>query len=105
MTPLSRRRSAMSQTPDLRAATVDELVETLSFALRYEGRRRVRHADEMMARITADRLVQHLEAVGFVVMHKPSPQWRRRRRECQHRAASHERHVRPAHQLPKPLNP
>jgi hypothetical protein len=28
----------------------------------------VNHADDMMARITADRLVQHLTASGFVVM-------------------------------------
>jgi hypothetical protein len=39
----------------------------LSFALRYQGRKRVHHADDMMARITAERLVQHLEASGFVV--------------------------------------
>jgi hypothetical protein len=34
-------------------------------------RRRVHHADDMMARITADRLVAHLEASGFLVMRKP----------------------------------
>jgi hypothetical protein len=28
----------------------------------------VHHADSMMARITADRLVQHLRASGFVLM-------------------------------------
>jgi hypothetical protein len=28
----------------------------------------VRQADDMMARITADRLVRHLEASGFVLM-------------------------------------
>jgi len=46
--------------------------KALSFALRYDGRRRVHHADDLTARITADRLVQHLEALGFVVMRKPS---------------------------------
>jgi len=55
----------------LRAATPDELTEALSFALRYEGRKRVHHADGVMARITADRLIAHLEAAGFVVMRKP----------------------------------
>ena len=60
----------MPDTP-LRPATPDEIAITLSFALRYEGRRRVRHADDMMARITAERLVQHLEASGFVVMKRP----------------------------------
>ncbi|MGD0109835.1 MAG: hypothetical protein ABSC06_38315 [Rhodopila sp.] len=34
----------------------------------YQGRKRVNHADDMMARITADRLVQHLTESGFVLM-------------------------------------
>jgi hypothetical protein len=58
----------------LRRATPDEAAETLSFALLYDGRRRVHHADATMARITADRLLQHLERSGFVVMKKqPAP--------------------------------
>ena len=66
-------RPAMSETPpDLRPATADELATTLAFGLRFDGRRRVHHADEAMARITADRLVQHLEQSGFVVMKKPT---------------------------------
>jgi hypothetical protein len=32
----------------------------------------VHDADELMARITAERLVEHLERSGYVVMHKPS---------------------------------
>jgi hypothetical protein len=56
---------------DLRPATPDEIAQTLSFALRYDGRKRVHHADDMMAKITADRLVRHLEASGFVVMKRP----------------------------------
>ena len=59
-------RPAMPDTPHLRPATPDEIADALSFALRYQGRKRVHHADDMMARITAERLVQHLEA--FVVM-------------------------------------
>ncbi len=58
----------MSETPHLRPATPDEIADALSFALRYHGRKRVRHADDMMARITADRLVSHLTASGFVLM-------------------------------------
>lgn len=58
----------------LRPATPDEVAETLSFALLFDGRRRVHHADDTMARITADRLLQHLERSGFVVMKKaPAP--------------------------------
>ena len=56
---------------ELRPATTGELQESLSFALRYEGRRRVHHADDMMARITAERLVRHLERSGYVLMKRP----------------------------------
>ena len=51
----------MPDTPHLRPATAAEIADALSFALRYQGRKRV-------ARITADRLVQHLTASGFVLM-------------------------------------
>jgi hypothetical protein len=61
----------MPDTPHLRPATADEIADTLSFALRYQGRKRVHHADDMMARITAERLIQHLTASGFVVMKGP----------------------------------
>ena len=54
-----------------RPATSDEVAETLCFALRYEGRKRVHHADEVMARITAERLVCHLERSGYVLMKRP----------------------------------
>ena len=49
----------------------DELIESLAFALRYEGRKRVHHADDMMARITAERLVRHLRGSGFTVVRDP----------------------------------
>jgi hypothetical protein len=55
----------------LRPATTEEVQETLSFALRYAGRRRVHHADETMAWITAERLIAHLERSGFVIMKRP----------------------------------
>lgn len=64
----------MSGNPNLRPASADEIAEALSFALRYEGRKRVNHADTMMARITADRLVRHLERSGFVLMKRPPGQ-------------------------------
>ena len=43
--------------PTIRPATPDEIAETLSHALRYDCRRCVHHADDMMARITAQRLI------------------------------------------------
>ncbi len=64
-------RPIMSGTPDLRPATRDEFAQSLSFALRYNGRKREHDADETMARITAERLVEHLEWSGYVIMHKP----------------------------------
>jgi hypothetical protein len=48
-----------------------DLAEAVAFALRFEGRRRVHHADEYMAAIAAERVVRHLERAGFVVMKKP----------------------------------
>lgn len=62
--------------PRLRPATTGEIADSLSFALRYDGRRRVRHAEDAMARITAERLVRHLERSGYVLMKRsegPAP--------------------------------
>ena len=56
----------------LHPATEDEIAESLAFGLRYDGRKRVHHADTAMARITAERLVRHLRASGFVLMKRPS---------------------------------
>jgi hypothetical protein len=57
--------------PPLRPATADEIADSLSFALRYQGRKRIYQADEMMARITAERLVAHLQRSGYVLMKRP----------------------------------
>jgi hypothetical protein len=58
-------------TDHLSPADPSEVIETLSFALRYDGRRRVFQADTIVARIVADRLMEHLERSGFVVMKRP----------------------------------
>jgi len=47
-------------------------MQSLSFALRFNGRRRIHSADELMADITAERLVEYLERAEYVVMCKPS---------------------------------
>jgi hypothetical protein len=57
--------------PVLRPVDPAELAQAFAYALRYDGRRRVRDAEELMARITAERLVRHLDRAGFVVMRKP----------------------------------
>jgi hypothetical protein len=61
----------MRDTPNLRPAARDELTQSLSFAVRFNGRKRVHGADELMAQITAERLVEYLERAGYVVMCKP----------------------------------
>ena len=55
----------------LRPASTEEIEQSLSFALRFDGRRRVHYADDAMARITAERLVAHLQRSGFVLMRRP----------------------------------
>jgi hypothetical protein len=53
------------------SATADEIAQALAFALQYQGRKRRHDADGLMAKITAERLVRHLEASGFVLMKRP----------------------------------
>jgi hypothetical protein len=61
----------MNNTAPLRPASADEIVAALSFALQYEGRKRVHDAADAMARVTAERLVRHLQQSGFVIMKAP----------------------------------
>ena len=56
----------------LTPADPKDLADALAFALRFNGRRRVHHADEYMAAITAERLVEHLDRAGFVVVKRPA---------------------------------
>lgn len=58
----------------LRPATSEEIEETLSFALRFKGRKRADIAGPMVAQIAAEHLRRHLEASGFVVMKRPTGQ-------------------------------
>ena len=55
----------------LREATAEELNRTLAFALRFDGRKRTYTATDFMAHITADRLIEHMQRSGFVVMKRP----------------------------------
>jgi len=48
----------------LRPVDPADLTRDLAFALRLKGRKRVHHADETMARITAERLVEYLNQAG-----------------------------------------
>jgi len=57
---------------ELHPASLDEVKETLCFALRFDGRKRIHQGDILMAQITAERLIRQLERSGFVLMKKPS---------------------------------
>jgi len=52
----------------LTPATPEDVASALAFALRFQGRKRLHNADEIMAEIVARRLVEHLERAGFVIM-------------------------------------
>ena len=62
----------MTDSAPSRPASADEIVAALAFALQYEGRKRVHEAADAMARITAERLVRHLQQSGFVIMKAPA---------------------------------
>ena len=55
----------------LTPADPGDLAAALAVALRFQGRKRVRNADELISTIVAKRLVEHLERSGFVVMRRP----------------------------------
>ncbi|AOX21623.1 hypothetical protein [Kozakia baliensis] len=57
---------------DLTPARAEEIADALMHALRFNGRRRVHDADELMARLVAERLVAHLQRCGFRLMRLPS---------------------------------
>ena len=57
--------------PPLRPATEQEVVEALSFALRFDGRRPFAQASSLMARITAEHLARHLARCGFELVKRP----------------------------------
>ncbi len=56
--------------PAMPDADPSDLTGEIAFALRYQGRKRVHNADEIMAEIVAKRLVDHLER-GFAIMKRP----------------------------------
>ncbi len=59
----------------LTPADLDDVQQSIAFALRFQGRKRIHTADEAMARITAERLVEHLRLSGFVIMKRPPAPW------------------------------
>ena len=62
----------MPDAEQLTPADPADLAAALAYALRYQGRKRVHNADEIMAEIVAKRLVEHLDRAGFVIMKRPA---------------------------------
>jgi hypothetical protein len=52
-------------------ADLSDLASAFAYALRFQGRKRVNTADEIMAEIVASRLVEYFERSGFVLMKRP----------------------------------
>jgi hypothetical protein len=64
----------MPDEPKLTPATPDDLAQALAHGLRFNGRKQFHQGDQLMAQITAEHLIKHLELPGFVVMRKlPAP--------------------------------
>jgi hypothetical protein len=61
----------MPDEPKLTPATTDDLAQALAHGLRFNERKKFYQGDELMARITAEHLIKHLELSGFVVMRRP----------------------------------
>jgi hypothetical protein len=55
--------------PGLATASAEEITAALSYALRFDERGKPRRAgSEMMAGLAAERLVEHLQRAGFVIL-------------------------------------
>ena len=61
----------MSDPATLRPATPEEIAQSISHALCFDGRRRVHQADLLMAKIAAEQVVEHLQRCGYVLMKQP----------------------------------
>jgi hypothetical protein len=68
---LFRYAAGMEAPEQLTPATLEDLVTSLAFALRFAGRKRIHDADVFMSEQVARRLAAHLRVSGFVVMKKP----------------------------------
>jgi hypothetical protein len=63
-------------TPDelshLSVAGHDDIRQAVAHGLRFDGRKRIRYADDSLANIAADHLVRHLESCGYMILKKPT---------------------------------
>jgi hypothetical protein len=52
-------------------AKLEDIEQSISFALMFNGRKRTHEADQLMAHIVAKHLVEHLRRSNFVIMRRP----------------------------------
>ena len=57
--------------PQLRPADCAELLHSLSYALRHGWTASRQERDDLIARLAAEQVLQHLERSNYVVMQKP----------------------------------
>jgi hypothetical protein len=69
--PLRYPRLMTEPEQKLTPAEPDDLADSLSFALRFAGRKSKHDSDRRNADIVAKRLVRYLDKAGYVVMKKP----------------------------------
>lgn len=55
----------------LRPAAAEEIEQALAHALRFDGSKQFRAANDMMARIAAAHVLAQLQRAGFVIMRAP----------------------------------
>ncbi len=62
----------MPDTPDpkLHPANPEDLEFTLAHALQFDGKKRFKHAGGLMAKITAQHLLEQLRLSGYVILQK-----------------------------------
>ena len=74
--PLLDYRPPMPDADKFAPADPSDLAAALAYALRYQGRKRVHNADEIMSEIVAKRLVEHLRASGLRRHEEDADRWR-----------------------------
>jgi hypothetical protein len=61
----------MTDDDRLTPADASDIAESVAFELLFSGKKRVHDSDRMMASISAQQIVRHLEKCGFVLMKRP----------------------------------
>ena len=57
--------------PPLRPADRPSLLQSLSYALRFNRRLGKQDRDDLIARLAAEQVLEHVERSNYVVMHSP----------------------------------